>query len=348
MQALFTTEDVKTPLQWRDTDRPQLELATDAIVQPLAVAACDLDRSICSGNSPFPGEFVLGHEFTGEVVSVGCDVEHLAVGDVVLASFQPSCGSCARCRRHHSSVCSSVPNGTMYGIGQTGGGWGGAFAEQIRVPWADYNLTGLTGQVDPAILASASDNLADGLRGVDGPLERLPGATVLVAGRGSIPLYAVLCADFLGAGDIAVASDDAFVLETAEQMGADCFAVEAWPKRFKSFDVTVDCTNSRQGLSAVLQSTAPYGECTSSSIFFGGAVDIPLFNLNMRGITFHTGRVNSAADIPRVLELISQGLNPDNINPAYCSFETVVETLHDEPFSRKVIAERELRYGATG
>lgn len=340
MQALYTNSDPNNPLAWCEVQNPLLESTTDALVKPLAVAACDLDRSITSGRSPFPGEFMLGHEFTGEVLEIGENVTNVKVGDVVLASFQPSCGTCPRCHQHHSSVCSSVPNGTMYGIGPTGGDWGGAYSDSIRVPWADFNLVKVPKNLDPIKLASASDNLADGLRGVDGPLQRNPGAAVLIAGRGSIPLYAVVCAKFLGANEVSVASDDEFVLETAEALGATSLPVKQWPKRFQSFDITVDCTNHPKGLSAVLQSTAPYGECTSSSIFFGQPVEVPMFNLNMRGISFHTGRVNSSSQIPRVLELLERGLDPEGINPAYYPFMDAIEGLNTEPFSRKLITHR--------
>ena len=337
MQALFTTGDARNPVAWQETPRPLLQTATDALVRPLAVAACDLDRSIVAGRSPFPGVFALGHEFTGVVTDAGDAVTGLRPGDTVLASFQPSCGTCPRCLAQHSSVCNAVPNGTMYGIGATGGDWGSAYAELVRVPWADHNLVKLPDGVDPIALASASDNLADGLRGVDGPLQRQPGASVLIAGRGSIPLYALICAQHLGAGNVTVASNDQFLLKTAERLGATCLPVDDWPKRFASHEITVDCTNSVDGLSAVLASTAPYGECTSSSIFFGPAVPVPMFNLNMRGISFHTGRVNSASQLSRVLDLVLDGLEPAAVDPAYGPFHTVAQALAAEPFSRKVI-----------
>ena len=63
--------------------------------------------------------------------------------------------------------------------------------------------------------------------------------------------------------------------------------------------------------------------------------------MNMRGITFHTGRVNSAAQLGRVLELVDQGLDPESIDPAYWPFDQAVEALASEPFSRKVIVHRE-------
>ena len=338
MKALFATGRRDQPLVWETVEAPEIIEPTDVIIRPMAVAACDLDRAIVQGRSPFPGSFMLGHEFTGEIIAVGDDVKNFGRGDIVLASFQPSCGTCPHCVRKHSSVCGSVPIGTMYGIGQTGGDWGGALAEALRVPWAGHNLAKLSDEKDFARVASASDNLADGLRAVDGPLQRNPNANVLIAGSGSIPLYAALCAAHFGAEAISIASDDQFVLDSAEALGATALPVTKWPKRFSDHDITVDCTNSVEGLTAVLKSTTPYGESTSCSIFFGGEIPVPMFNLNMRGIAFHTGRVNSASNLERVLGLVAEGLDPERINPAYCSFAEAIDALVSEPFSRKVIA----------
>lgn len=338
MQALFYTGERSAPLHWHEVATPELVEPTDALVRPIAVAACDLDRHIVAGRSPFPGPFMLGHEFTGEIVALGEAVTGLDIGDRVLASFQPSCGECGPCSHQHSSVCGSVPNGTMYGIGAVGGDWQGALADLIRVPWATFNLAKVPSHIDLRAIASAADNLADGLRGVEQPLQQRPGTSVLVAGSGSIPLYAVLCAMFLGAEDVTLASDDEFALGVADAMGATCLPITTWPKRFRSHGISVDCTNDVAGLAAVIGSTSPYGICTSSSIFFGGGVTVPMFNMNMRGIAFHTGRVNSASNLDKVLALLAAGLNPEQVQPAYFAFEEVAEGLHQEPFSRKVIA----------
>ena len=91
----------------------------------------------------------------------------------------------------------------------------------------------------------------------------------------------------------------------------------------------------------MLRSTSPFGESTSSSIYFGKPVPVHMFNLNMLGITFHTGRVNSAAQMRRVLELVDEGLDPEGIDPAYWPFDEAVEALASEPFSRKVIVHRD-------
>jgi alcohol dehydrogenase len=327
-------------LEWHEVPAPRIETGTDVLVRPTAVAACDLDRTIARGRSPFPGPFMLGHEFCGEVIECGDAVVGLHAGDAVIASFQPSCGSCELCRRGHSSVCASVPNTSMYGIGPTGGDWGGALADLVRVPWAGFNLRRIPAGVDAASIASGSDNLLDGLRAVDAPLRERPGASVLVAGAGSIPLYAVLCARHLGAGRISFASSDPFALDVAARLGAECLPVEAWPNRFQSHDVTFDCSNDPAGLAAVVKSTAPFGVCTSASIYFAPTTPVPLRDMYMKGMHFHTGRVDSASQLDRLLALVADGLDPDAIEPAVVATCDVVTALVDLPFSQKVVCTR--------
>lgn len=335
MQALHYIDTGE--LAWRETASPAISASDDALIRPMAVAACDLDRSIASSASPFPGPFVMGHEFCGIVEAVGDGVQSVTAGDTVIASFQPSCGTCKPCHGGRTSVCGNAGTTAMYGIGAAGGNWSGALAAQIRVPWADVNLRKLPPGVSAEAFASGSDNLADGLRAVDDALIREPGASVLVAGSGSIPLYAVLCAAHLGAGTISFASDDHFALEVAESLGAECLPVTQWPKKFQTHDITFDCTNLPEGLAAVIRSTAPFGLCTSASIYFADTTPVPLRDMYMKGIEFQTGRVNSAAQLDRVLELAVQGINPDRIQPLKVPFADAVEALQTAPRSQKVI-----------
>jgi len=151
MQALHYLGNALGPAQLRWQDVPDAALVNpgDALVRPLAVAACDLDRSIVDGNAPFKPPFVLGHEFTGEVIARGEQVTAIDVGDIVLASFQPSCGACEPCKRGHTAACAAVAPTSMYGIGEAAGVWSGAFADAVRVPWADFNLRRLPANVTP-------------------------------------------------------------------------------------------------------------------------------------------------------------------------------------------------------
>ena len=335
MQALHYLG--KAQLRWQDIPDAALVETSDAIVRPLAVAACDLDRSIFEGLAPFKPPFVIGHEFAGEVMARGEHVTAVDVGDIVLASFQPSCGACVNCQRGYSAACTEVPPTSMYGIGEAAGEWSGALADAVRVPWANFNLRRLPNGVTPLAAASASDNFADGLRAVDQELAARPRSSVLIAGTGSIPLYTIAAARHLGAGRITYASDNVRALAIGERLGADCVQVDAWPRRFATHDITMDCTQNLEGLAALLRSTAPFGLCTSASIYFGQSPPMPLGDLYMKGIRFHTGRVNSASQLDRVLALIAAGLDPLAIEPAVYEWPDIERGFRDAPVGAKLI-----------
>ncbi|MGF1545113.1 MAG: alcohol dehydrogenase catalytic domain-containing protein [Parvularculaceae bacterium] len=225
-QLIFVRKGV---LEWREAPDPGLESPTDARVRPFAVARCDLDNAFLSmdiaarlewgrrlgrvdprvkrdfGAKPFEGPFAYGHECVAEVVSVGTDVTSLAVGDVVIVPFQISCGRCLTCRRGLTPHCETVRTErpiAAYGFTDNiGGVWGGAMSDLVRVPFADHMLVPVPDGVDPVDLASASDNIPDGWRGVGPHLDRYPGAPVLVLGgrARSVGLYAAGIAVALGA-----------------------------------------------------------------------------------------------------------------------------------------------------
>jgi threonine dehydrogenase-like Zn-dependent dehydrogenase len=80
-------------VEWRDEAEPQLPDAEGAIVRPLAVARCDLDRPMAQ-QGLFPGPFGVGHEVAAQVVAVGERVASRRIGDRVVVPFQVSCGAC--------------------------------------------------------------------------------------------------------------------------------------------------------------------------------------------------------------------------------------------------------------
>lgn len=323
-------------LRWQEHPDPNLVEATDAIVKPLAVATCDLDWEIVAGRAPFPGPFPLGHEFVGEVLEIGAGVTRCAVGDRVAVSFQPSCGHCNPCGAGETAGCRGVAPTSMFGVGVISGDWGGAFADRIRVPHADAMLVPLPADAELAAYASAADNVADGWRTVEPYLR--PGDSVLIfGGHESIPLYAVQGARALGAGTVTYCTKSPAALRNAQALGAEGVLVQQWPERIASHDVTVCAVRSETALSTALRATRAGGHCTSTTIF-AGDVSLPLRELYMRGVHFHTGRVNSAAALPQIVALIERSvLRPLEIDTAIVGFQDLTAALLDRP-AAKVVA----------
>ena len=153
---------------------------------------------------------VLGHEFAGEVVDLGREVEGLKTGDLVSVIPLKSCGHCEHCRKGEVQWCAR--------FGLQGGGY------------AEYALT----QPNQCIKLPADLSLADGaiveplavaLHGVN--LSGLKaGDKVLVLGAGPIGLAVAFWVKRMGAGKVAVQDIADFQHNRALGMGADVFVVD--------------------------------------------------------------------------------------------------------------------------
>src|SRR5262245_12976029 len=152
-------------LEWQDVPAPRLQGDGEALVRPLAVARCDIDRMLIAGLIPQRGPFALGHESVVEIVELGDAVRGLAVGQRAVVSFQLSCGRCAACRRGHTANCDAYPVLSDYGMQPLSGvEYGGMLSDLVRVPHAEAMLAPIASDLDAVALASVSDNVLDGYR----------------------------------------------------------------------------------------------------------------------------------------------------------------------------------------
>jgi len=320
-------------LEWRDAPMPVLKADSDAIVRPLAVARCDLDYHIVTGRLPFPGPFAFGHEMVGEVIDAGPQA-NVAPGTRVIVPFQLSCGRCDACRHGWTNSCSAFPPYAGYGLAAgPRPEFGGGFSDAVHVPFADHMLVPIPDTVDNAVAANISDNIADGWRGVAGPLKHRPGASVLVIGglAQSVGLYAVAAAAALGAGRVTYLDDDAGRRGRAEALGAHAAPLAfAEGQRHDQYEIVVEAAGDAAALAAAIQSTAPNGILTVVSIHLGTTTPVPLHQAYYKGITIHTGRVQSRASVPDVLACIACGaLKSEPVTHRTARFAEAAEAMDD-------------------
>jgi alcohol dehydrogenase len=327
-------------LRWIDAPEPQLSSDDAALVRPRAVATCDLDALIISGRSPFQPPFALGHECVAEVVDAGDAVTSAVPGQLVSVPFQISCGDCEPCRRGRTGNCSAVAFMSTYGFGPAVEQWGGFLSDLVRVPYADHMLVPLPAGLEPAAVASASDNISDAWRAIGPQLAEEPGAPVLIvggAGPGSIGLYAAALAVALGADSVLYVDADAGRRATAAAVGAETLADAA--KRLGPFPITVDASADPEGLKLALRSTAPDGTCTSTAIYFGELPALPLLEMYTKGITFRTGRAHARTAMPHVLELAATGaLHPELVTTRVASWDDATDALLEGGWTKLVMA----------
>jgi alcohol dehydrogenase len=336
MRALVVTAPGQ--LRWRSVPAPARPGPHEAVVHPIAIATCDMDRSLALGATPFPVPLRFGHECVARVLAVGGEVRDVAPGDVVVVPFQISCGDCGPCRYGRTANCASVPPISMYGFGLAGGHWGGAIADELTVPFADGMLVPLPDGIDPAAAASVADNVSDAYRHIGPHLgailaEGRP-AEVLIMGSpsqrtlftASVPLYTGLIAHALGAQHVTLVDARPEVRAQADALGIDAVTPGELRGSYTA-PLVVDLSTRRAGLRRAVAHTAPDGVCSSS-----GSLDrtarLPFSAMFGRNVTVHVGRASARCAIPGVLELMTTGrLAPERVTTQLAPIDDAVAAL---------------------
>lgn len=188
---------------------PRIEHPNDAIVRVTTAAVCGSDLHLYHGLMPDTRVgMTFGHEFVGVVHEVGPSVERLSVGDRVMVPFNIYCGSCFFCARGLYSNCHNVnPNATavggIYGYSHTTGGYDGAQAEFVRVPFADVGPAVVPEWMREEDAVLCTDALATGYFGAQ-LADIVEGDVVVVLGAGPVGLFAARSAWLMGAGRVIV------------------------------------------------------------------------------------------------------------------------------------------------
>jgi threonine dehydrogenase-like Zn-dependent dehydrogenase len=354
-----------------DMPYPEIEHPQDAIVKVLRTCICGSDLHLYHGLVPDTRVgMTFGHEFIGEIVEVGSEVQNVKVGDKVTVPFNIACGKCAFCRQElygncHESNPQATAVGGIFGYSHTAGGYNGGQAEYVRVPYADVGPTVIPDWMDPDDAVLLTDVVPTGYQAAEmGGIQE--GDTVVVFGAGPIGIMAAKCSWLFGAGRVIIVDEYDYRLEFAEKF-AQC---EAYNYKsigdpvvfFKSItdslgpdvcidavgcEATGDAMNSLMGRKLLLQG----GSTTAlhwaiNSVKKGGIVSIvgvygpidslvPIGNVLNKGITIRANQASVKRLLPRLIEHVKNGiLNPKEIITHRIPLQDVAEGYHI--FSRKL------------
>src|ERR687883_1770070 len=306
---------------------PSIVEATDAIVRVVLACVCGSDLWYYRGDSPFqPGP--IGHEFIGVVEDVGGDVSDVKRGDLVIAPFAFSDGTCPHCRHGMTTACSA--GGFFPSNGDGGQG------EAVRVPLADGTLVTVPGSGHSdetlASLLTLSDVMSTGHHAaVCAEVRR--GGTVAVVGDGAVGLSGVLAAQRLGAGRIIALSRHADRQALATQFGATDIVAERGDEAVEKVkgltggvgvDATLECVGTGQSMQTALDIAR-----AGSMVGFVGVphgVDLPVGQMFSRTVGVRGGGAPVRVYLP---ELLDDGL-AEEVNPGrVLDYETDPEGIAD-------------------
>jgi len=188
---------------------------TDALVRVTRACICGSDLWPYNAMPPSAVGNRMGHEFIGIVEDLGTAVQTVKKGDLVVAPFAWSDGTCEFCRRGLQTSCL---HGGWWGGTELDGGQG----EAVRIPQADGTLVVLPVGPDHALMPSLltlSDVMGTGHHAALAARVG-PGKITAVVGDGAVGLCGVIAARRLGAEQIIMLGRHPDRLALARAFGA--------------------------------------------------------------------------------------------------------------------------------
>ncbi|WP_371500092.1 zinc-dependent alcohol dehydrogenase family protein [Kitasatospora sp. NBC_00374] len=296
---------------------PRIQQPTDAVVRVVNACICGSDLWAYRGVAARQPGQRIGHEFLGVVEEVGPEVPGLRRGDLVVAPFVWSDGTCEFCREGLQTSC---PHGGFWGSVGSDGGQG----EAVRVPFADGTLVRLPKDAAgdekllPSLLA-LSDVMATGHHAAVSAGVR-PGSTVAVVGDGAVGLCGVLAAHRLGAGRIIALGRHRARTDIARAFGATDVVAE---RGEAAVEVVRELTGGR-GAHAVLEAvgteesmrtaisiTRDGGAVGYVGVPHGGSAGVDVGQMFDRNVRLCGGVAPARAYIPELLaDVLSGAIEP--------------------------------------
>lgn len=182
------------------------------LVKVRATSICGTDIHIYNWDPWSAGRIkppmIFGHEFSGEVVEIGAQVEHISVGDHVSAETHIPCGGCFQCRTGKMHVCRHLE---ILGVDRDG-----CFAEYVAVP----EICCIKNEKTlPWEVASIQEPLGNATYCVSEA--RVAGKSVAILGDGPIGIFATAVARAYGAATLIVTGMQSFRLDLMRGFGPD-------------------------------------------------------------------------------------------------------------------------------
>jgi S-(hydroxymethyl)glutathione dehydrogenase/alcohol dehydrogenase len=201
-------------------------------VEIAAAGVCRSDLHAIEGHWPVPIPAVLGHEGAGIVTSLGPGVTGLEVGDHVVLSWVPTCGTCRQCAAQRPWLCEPADElifaqGVLYdGTSRWRKGddrlhhfFGvSAFAERVVVPASGAIPIRRDAPLDVAAIVGCG--VATGVGAIVNTAQVPAGAELAVIGCGGVGLSCVQGARLAGATRIVAVDVNPAKLAVAKALGA--------------------------------------------------------------------------------------------------------------------------------
>jgi len=184
----------------------------DVLIKVDRTGICGTDLHIYKWDAwaqkTIPVPMVVGHEFVGEIVEVGENVNDFFPGEIVSGEGHVVCGRCRNCLAGRRHLCAHTVG---VGVNRTG-----AFAQYLSLPMSNvwHHRPGI--DLDVASIFDPFGNAVHTALSFD-----VLGEDVLITGAGPIGLMAAAVVRHAGARYVVITDVNEYRLDLAKKMGAD-------------------------------------------------------------------------------------------------------------------------------
>jgi threonine dehydrogenase-like Zn-dependent dehydrogenase len=312
-----------------DRPDPSIFMPTDAVVRVVLTCVCGSDLWPYRGLSDRESGSPIGHEFVGVIEELGSEVASFAKGDLVIAPFAYSDGTCPHCLAGMTVNC---VQGGVWGARGMDGGQG----EAVRVPYADGTLVRVpgSGHSDEMLrsLLALSDVMGTGHHAAVSAGVR-SGSTVAVVGDGAVGLCAVIASHRLGAARIIALSRHPARQRLAREFGAtDVLAERGAAAAEAVMDMTggvgVDAALECVGLGPAMETAFDVARPGGMVGFVGAphGSEAPIKRMFRRNVGLRGGGAPVRAYLPELLEDVMAGrIQPGRVFDHETDLEDIAE-----------------------
>lgn len=206
--------------------------AGSVLVKIAAAGICHTDLEVINGQLKYPMPIVLGHEAAGIVEAVGSGVASARIGDSVVLSWNPHCGSCPACERGEAILCEQYLERGPQGVHFSGHTLLESVTDErvhtmfFTAAFAEYAIVtdGCAISVPAEMPLDRACLLGCGVMTGHGAVTNVssirPGDSALVIGCGAVGLAAIQAARLAGATTVIAVDRNDPKLELATEFGA--------------------------------------------------------------------------------------------------------------------------------
>jgi len=258
------------------------------------------------GNFIPTNPFILGHEFSGEVVAIGEGVDSLKVGSRVAVDPSRACGTCKICRSGRYNLCRNM---LYYGTASVTPPRDGCFAQYVTAParncWKipDGFAYAWGALLEPMSVAMHAVMRSGGVSG----------RTVLITGGGTIGQMILLVVVAFGASKVVVSDIKPFARDFSLTQGASGVIDPTSPTCQQDamllapdgFDVVFEAAGVASALHQAIQLCA-HGATVVQVGTLSDGTSVPLNTFLTRELQY-VGSWRFANVFDRVIEMIVSG-----------------------------------------